>query len=90
MFEYVNAMGYDIVDLGDDQWLLDVKGVSKYHGTFAELVRFCVKKYGFEINELEMAVGVMVRSDHNALSFGAYKTFIYSFNQEVPRVKKAG
>ena len=88
MFEYVNGNGYDIVNLGNDQWLLDVKGVRKYHGTIDELIEFCTKKYGFEINDLEFAVDMMVSSNHNAAHFGVYRTFIYSFNHKVDYVKK--
>lgn len=89
MFEYVNGTGYDVVELGNNQWLLDVKGFRKYHGTLKEVLKFCVKKYGFELSELEFAVETMISSGHNAATFGAYKTFIYSFNHKAGYVKKA-
>lgn len=88
MFDYVNPNGFDIVDLGDNQWLLDIKGARKYHGTLKEVLKFCIKKYGFEIEELEFAIETMISSDHNAATFGAYRTFIYSFNHKAGYVKK--
>jgi hypothetical protein len=83
----LNSAGYDLWEIGDNEWLLDVKGTNKvYTGTFKEVVKFAVERLGFKLETFNEAIEVFIPKQelegHNGIHFGMYKSFIYTFKRE--------
>jgi hypothetical protein len=92
MFEKHMTSGFDIYQpfQGIDQWVVDFKNGQAFHGTFKEIAFYLVKNFDVLTSEIEFAVEVMCRNDHNAAHFGAMnKTFIFSFDKVINVDKKA-
>lgn len=89
MDKNLNSEGYDLYEITKDQWVLHVKGGNIYNGTFKKLIKYAIVKLGFEMEEIELAIGEMLNKGHNGAHFGMYKTFIFSFIKEFKSVKKA-
>lgn len=85
MFEKVTSTGLDLYQPFPElnQWVVDFKNGIRYHGTFQEVVSYLVFKQGFNTHEVDDAVFIMLEKDHNAIHFGMYKTFIFSFDKEI-------
>ena len=85
-----NAHGYDIIHVSGDGWVVDVKEVQKFHGSFKEVTAFCVEKLGFDIDDLLEAFEFLANSENDdAMHFGFYKRFIFTFKYDFSE-KKTG
>lgn len=82
--------GYNLIELDTDKWILQVIDGDIFGGTFKETILFAATRFGFAIEEIEIAIQEMVAFNHNAVHFGMNKTFIYTFIQELSSYKKAG
>lgn len=83
----INSAGYDMWEIGPDQWLMDVKGTNKvYVGTFKQVVKHSVEKLGFELESFNEAIEIFIdkqeKEGHNGIHFGMYRTFIFTFKRE--------
>jgi len=86
MFEQTSAFGFDVYQpFGDiDQWVLDFRNGDAFHGSFREIVKHMIENLGFESQEIDEAISCLCKaSGHNAIHFGIYKKFIFSFKKEV-------
>jgi hypothetical protein len=89
MDKNLNSLGYDLIDLGDESWVLNVRGGPIYVGTFNKVVKLAVVRLGFSLQEIEFAASTMIEKNHNAAHFGMYRGFIYTFQKDLPNVRKA-
>jgi len=83
-----NTEGYNLIEVTNDVWRIDVINGRSFTGTFLEVVLFSVLKLGFNINEIDLAVKDMIDQNHNAAHFGMWTGFIFSFKYE-REVRKA-
>ena len=81
VYKSYEASGYNLYELPDNAWALDVKGGELIVDTYKNIVTKMFKM-GFEQEEMETAIAEMVFNGDNAANFGMRKSFIYSFKKE--------
>lgn len=84
-----NFEGYNLIEYSKDEWYLQVIGQVAYKGTFRQAIIFAISKLGFKIEELDMAINIMLQEDHNIAHFGMYRGFMYSHRQDFSKRKVA-
>lgn len=77
-----NVEGYNLIEITNDIWRIEVISGRSFTGTFLEVVLFSVLKLGFNINEIDLAVKDMIDNSHSAAHFGMWSGFIFSFNHQ--------
>jgi hypothetical protein len=77
-----NSGGYDLIEMGNDQWAMNVRGGSLFVGSFRKVVMHSVAVLGFNLKEIEFAVKEMLDKGHNSAHFGMYKGFIFTFEKD--------
>lgn len=82
MEKYLNTSGYDLYEIGLDEWIIDVKGGSLFAGSFKQVVKHAVLNMGFEFSEIEAAIHEMTKKKHNGAHFGMRRTFIFTFQKD--------
>lgn len=82
-----NINGYNLISVSEDVWAFEVIGTGSFMGSFREVVEFAVWSYALNIVEIEKAIEDMLSGNNDAAHFGAWGTFIFSFNklQDVER-----
>jgi hypothetical protein len=87
MLEQLNTAGYDLYQVFDNRWVIDLKDGNAFHGTLKEVYNYMVNKINFFPDEIVRAIDCMYDVDNirvaNAAHFGMNKTFIYQFNKEL-------
>jgi hypothetical protein len=83
----LNTAGYDLYEVSEDHWALNVKGGAIFVGTFKKVVIYAVLRLGFKLEEIEYATREMINKDHNGAHFGMYRGFIFTFQKEFKHVK---
>jgi hypothetical protein len=86
---YTNLDGFNIIQVSKNEWILQVVNSVAYEGNFREVALFAIKKYGFSIKEIDMAIADMIELGNNAAHFGMWSSFIYSFKQDLTPIRKA-
>lgn len=81
----VNLDGFNIIEVVENVWVLEVINGISYTGTLKEVVTLAINNYKFRFKEIEDAVNCMIREEHNAAHFGTWGSFIYTFNQNSPK-----
>jgi len=84
-----NAAGYDLYEVSRDHWAIHVKEGPVYVGSFKKVVKHCVLRLGFDLEEIKVAVDEMLKYNHNGAHFGMYRGFIYTFEKEFKHVRQA-
>lgn len=81
MFEVnkTRSSGYKLVDKGLGLWSLHAPE-GNFTGTLKQVCFFAVRKYDFEMKELELGVMEMDKHWHNAAEYGIFKRFMWSFD----------
>lgn len=78
----VGTGGFDLYEITEDEWILNVKNGPMYTGTFKKVVLSAVRLLGMPLEEISFAVKCMLDKDHNAAHFGVNGTFIFSFRKD--------
>lgn len=78
MLGFINSKGYNIIRLGNDQWIIEIVGIQKLHGSIRDLARFCIKNLGFNLSSFLFGIEEMIKLNHNYVHFGINKTYIFS------------
>jgi len=81
----LNANGFNLIELSENVWVFEAIEFESFTGTLREVITFAVRRYAFNVQEIEKALLEMVQMDHNAVHFGMWATFVYSFSQNAPR-----
>jgi hypothetical protein len=77
-----NPYGFNLCQLSDNVWSLQVINGKCVIGTFTEVVVTSVYRFGFSVAEIEKGVEAMIELNHNTAHFGLYKKFIFSHNEQ--------
>jgi hypothetical protein len=80
--EELLASGYNLMERKHGLWSIEAIGHSSFTGSFMAVVYYMIKRMGFDIDDIEEAIEVMEDSNHNAVHFGVYRTWIYTFDAE--------
>lgn len=93
MEKSLNGAGYDLYEITPDMWMMHVKGTDVvYNGDFKTVVKHCVEKLGFDINEFSIGIEVLLEKQqsegHNGMHFGMHKSFIFTFKKDFKNVQK--
>lgn len=84
-----NIEGYNLTEIGGNIWKIQTINGRSFTGTFLEVVLYAVIKLGFNINEIDAAVKVMVELGHDSAHFGMWTRFIFTFNMEKEVYRRA-
>jgi len=84
-----NINGYNLISFSEDVWAFEVIGTGSFMGSFREVVEFAVWSYALNIIEIEKAIDSMLLEVNNSAHFGAWGTFIFSFNKPQDIERKA-
>ncbi len=91
MFDtYHIITGYDLYEVFEDRWVIDLKGFQAFHGSFQEVVDYMVKSLGFDKEVLGSAVSYLFLPEnegHNCMHFGVRKTFLFTSKKEIDEEK---
>lgn len=90
MFEKQLPTGYDLYEPFENQWVLDFKNGSAFHGSLKDIGKYMVKSLGFDIKEIDLAIQAIIKGDLNAAHFGMHGTFMYPFQKDIVLNKLAG
>lgn len=74
-------VGYKLLDLGSGLWSLQAPQ-STFSGTLKQVCLYAVRKFDFEMKELEIGVLEMEKHWHNAAEYGIFKRFMWSYDIE--------
>lgn len=77
-----NLAGYNISEEGVNLWNIQVIDDTIYVGTFSEVVIYSIIRLGFKLEDIDIAINIMLEEGHNSAHFGMNRTFIYSFQRE--------
>lgn len=73
--------GFNLYELGDNIWRLEVVNVGSCTGSFKEIAIHLNLKYLVNLSEIDRAVQEMVAKGDDAVHIGVRGTFIRSFKQ---------
>ena len=82
----LNTAGYDLYEVSNNEWVLECKNGTKYEGTFAKVIRVAILTLDFNADDIDSAVVAMLEKGHDAIHFGMYKKWIFTFSKEVRHV----
>jgi hypothetical protein len=83
MDKALNSAGYDLYEITKDEWILDTNNGPIFHGTLKKVALYAIRKLGFKVQDFEIATEELVKNPtHNAVHFGMYKTFMFTFNRD--------
>ena len=92
MEKYLSSEGYDLIEVTNDEWILNVKGTPNvFTGSFRKIAKFAVERLGFKVEALNMAIEEYIKSQdegHDAIHFDMNKTPLYTFKTERVITKK--
>jgi hypothetical protein len=81
----VETSGYYLIENSHDDWTFRA-GQFAFRGTFKKVVTFAIIRYGFRADDIDIAIKEMIKHGNDAIHFGIYKTFIFTFNQKDRKV----
>ena len=82
--ETTRAMSYDLVEsLDGKEFRFYRNKVLVCHGYLKDVIGTMVRTHGFDIDDIEFAVEMMLRDDHDRAHFGTYRTLIFTTNEPV-------
>ena len=88
MFDKYHSSGHDLYEVSPNYWAFNINDVIKF-GSFKEVVTYGVKHYGFCPDTIAEAVADMCEKGNNAIHFGMYKDWIYTFKLKFMTEKEA-
>jgi hypothetical protein len=79
--EQTSHSSYDLVMFQNGSWALISSNKVLFHGNFKKVVRAMVNRFGFELEEIEIAVESMENQADERSHFGIQRKFIFSYSQ---------
>ena len=74
---------YEIIESGNNKWTLVIGNKARFHGSFQNVVKICIRELKFDAAQLDQAVAEMCKpqnAGHDTLHFGVYKKFLFSYD----------
>lgn len=84
-----NVSGFNLVEVNDNLWFLHIIDGESFGGTFKEVVLFAMLRYGFKLNDVDVAIQTMLKENHNAAHFGMFGSFMFSYVYSFDAQRKA-
>jgi len=90
----LNSTGYDLYEVSNNEWVIDAKNGEAYHGTLKEIFFYMCNNIGFHSNEVLDALEFLdtereTNPQINAIHFGAFKKFIFTFEKKLDLLARA-
>lgn len=76
-----NLEGFNLIEVSENVWVFEVLDGESFTGSLRETILFAVRRYHLKLQEIEVAIETMIHDENNAVHFGMWGTFIYSFNK---------
>ena len=87
-FSHPTASGFNLIEISEDIWQLQIVDSESFFGTFKEVLIFANLRYSINLKEIDMAVQCMIKEGHNAAHFGMWGTFIFTFKKIFDQERK--
>lgn len=84
MYEKLHSSGHNLYWVTKDEWIFQING-QLHVGSLMQVVTAAVTRFGFSKTNILSAVEAMTKNldkNHNAVHFGMYKDWIYTFYKE--------
>ena len=92
-----NTSGYDLYEVTKNHWVIDTKNGYTYEGTLREVTDHMTSDMGFYLENIVDGLECLAddykipaSSNNNAIHFGIYKRFIFTFEKKLEGLKKVG